>query len=304
MFQNLRRSIPLTNVYKKIRTACEAELRKDMHQPWRVTPHVLGLPYEPLTLVTRDHLQLTAWYVPAAQSSPFPSGGIVLHHHFGGQKATLLGWIQLFHRLGLSVIAFDARGHGQSTRVSEQRDSFVVRRADVDAACDALKTRGIERLIVLGQSQGGAVAINAAGSRNDIQGVIVDSGPCPTMELASWGLGKHLLKKSFRTESTAFWMQCLVTLDLYRRSDPARYAYVLWKNLYRLRKRHLLWIHSDEDPIVRPAWVRCWFEPFARNNPKWSALLLPHGGHVRTLSAAPEIVEAHVRQFVERCLGS
>ena len=74
------------------------------------------------------------------------------------------------------TLAFDLRGHGDSDRDPERRYEYDAHVADLEAATGEL---GIERMVLIGHSFGGRVAMFFAGRHpGRIAGlVIVDSGP-------------------------------------------------------------------------------------------------------------------------------
>ena len=74
------------------------------------------------------------------------------------------------------TLAFDLRGHGDSDCDAEGRYDHQSMALDVEAALEAL---GIDRLVLVGHSMGGRVAMHFAGSHPERMAglVIVDSGP-------------------------------------------------------------------------------------------------------------------------------
>ena len=74
------------------------------------------------------------------------------------------------------TLAFDLRGHGDSDRDPEHRYDYDYHVADLESALDEL---GIERLVLVGHSLGGRIAMRFAGKHPDrLAGlVIVDSAP-------------------------------------------------------------------------------------------------------------------------------
>ena len=74
------------------------------------------------------------------------------------------------------TLAFDMRGHGDSDCDPEGRYDHLTMAMDVEAAIEAL---GIERLVLVGHSMGGRVAMHVAGRNPEKMAglVIVDSGP-------------------------------------------------------------------------------------------------------------------------------
>ena len=74
------------------------------------------------------------------------------------------------------TLALDLRGHGDSDRDPERRYDHVSMAEDVEAALASL---GIERVVLVGHSMGGRVAMHFAGRNPEKMAglVIIDSGP-------------------------------------------------------------------------------------------------------------------------------
>ena len=74
------------------------------------------------------------------------------------------------------TLALDMRGHGDSDIDPEGRYDHATMALDVEAAAEAL---GIERMVLVGHSMGGRVAMHVAGRNPERMAglVIVDSGP-------------------------------------------------------------------------------------------------------------------------------
>jgi len=133
------------------------------------TPADVGLRYEAVRLRTADGLTLGAWWVPAAPQR----GALVFAHGNGGNMSHRLQKVRLLHDLGLSVLAFDYRGYGESEGRPSEQGTY----RDMDAAIDyVVKERKVPpgKLLYLGESLGGAVAVEAA-SRRPPAGLILES---------------------------------------------------------------------------------------------------------------------------------
>ncbi len=121
------------------------------------TPADLGLAFESVDLRTTDGVRLAAWFIPADR--PTATAVVVLHGFTGNRLPELAGfvpWLQRHH----NVLQFDFRGHGAS-------DGTVVtlgarERADIAAAVEYLRARGLDRIALFGVSMGAAAAILAA----------------------------------------------------------------------------------------------------------------------------------------------
>ena len=135
-------------------------------------PELLGLPVERVTLSTEDELTLVSWAIPAGQDS---SGRWLLICH--GNAGNLSEFDRPVHyaglrRLGLSLLAFDYRGYGESEGAPSESGLYK----DADAAYRFLREqRGVppERIIVFGHSLGSAVAVDLA-SRVPVGGLILE----------------------------------------------------------------------------------------------------------------------------------
>ena len=73
-------------------------------------PDALGLAYEAVRLGTADGLGLAGWLVPAGAAR----GNVLFCHGHGRNRGQGLSLLPTLHRLGLNVLAFDFRGHGDS----------------------------------------------------------------------------------------------------------------------------------------------------------------------------------------------
>jgi len=252
----------------------------------------LGLPFEDIELHTDDGVRLSGWFVPGASDAPDAGGlSVVLHHHYGGQKAHLLPWISLFHLRGIPCIAFDARGHGSSDPAPRGRGSFVRRSADFRAALDEAQRRDCTGVLAVGQSQGAAAMVIGAAGHPLLSGYILDCGPAPEMGSAAWGLAGNLLGRAERKQRLA---RLLLALRIIPGTEPIRYVLRLWFSLFRLRRNRLLWLHGDRDEVIRRSWSGLWFGALRPRGGRWTAMTVPGGEHVRSLQMGGDAVEGAV----------
>lgn len=267
---------------------------KRMRTARRIDPgRVWGLDVQDVELNTRDGVRLASWWIPA---EPRTDGLVALvHHHYGGQKATALPWLKLLHDAGIPTLVFDARGHAASGPSPAGRGSFVKRADDVRAACAWLEARGARRILGVGQSQGAAVLMIGAGFRRDLVGLIVDSGPTPDMLTAAWGLAGNLLGSVGRQEP---WTRALLAARILPGTHPVQYPPALWSRLLALRRTPLLWVHGDRDVVIARSWSRVWFRAMRPRSGAWRALRVPGADHVRCLQVGGASVEQAVRDFI------
>lgn len=260
----------------------------------RVAPDFYDLEFTELTLRTADDVELGGWFVPAKGPPGLADVAVLMHHHFGGQKAALLPWIELFHQLGVSCLAFDARGHGSSP-CRWQQESYRQRFADVRAARAELLRRGARRLLLYAQSQGGAVVLGGLADSREIAGVILDSGPALSATASIWGLARTLPAQDTPVPAAA---ASAISLELLRRTWPSSYALHLWRGLLHVRHQPLLWLYGSADQIIPPAWSQWWFSPMSQLAPRWERLQVEGASHAECLQHGGAQVQRRIARFV------
>lgn len=133
------------------------------------TPKTVGLAYEAVTLVTRDRVRLAAWYIPAAG----PDRGTVLFlHGNGGNISHRVEKAAFLHDAGFHVLLVDYRGYGESRGWPTEQGVYE----DAETAYVYLtRERHVpaSRLLVYGESLGGAVAIELA-RRHPVRALIIE----------------------------------------------------------------------------------------------------------------------------------
>jgi alpha-beta hydrolase superfamily lysophospholipase len=143
---------------------------------WR-TPADANIYYRDLTLTTDDGLDLSAWYVPAAEPG---APTVLLAHGLLGSKGGMLRFVPWFHDAGYNIMLLDFRGHGGSDpRPSTIGPEEVL---DIKAALDWLDAEGAgDRVAGLGMSLGASALVNTAIQDDRLDALILDS------LFAEWG---------------------------------------------------------------------------------------------------------------------
>jgi fermentation-respiration switch protein FrsA (DUF1100 family) len=122
------------------------------------TPADADLPFADLEIATQDGERLHGWWIPARGRA---AGHVLLCHGNAGNVGDRITHAALLTAAGFDVMLFDYRGYGRSSgRPSEQGTH-----RDARAARAALLARpGVdpERVLYLGESLGGAVALALA----------------------------------------------------------------------------------------------------------------------------------------------
>jgi pimeloyl-ACP methyl ester carboxylesterase len=168
---------------------------------------------------------------------------LILLHGYGNEAHV---WDEIAPALApyYRTLAFDLRGHGASDRDPEARYDYEHHVADLEAATRAL---GIDRLVLVGHSFGGRVAMLFAGRHPDRMAglVLVDSAP----ELDARGTLRIRLDVE-RTGEPAF-----ASPDDYRSLLERNYPAASREALDRM-VRHGLRRRADArwEPTLDPAW--------------------------------------------------
>ncbi len=145
-------------------------------------PSDLGLPYENVFLTTSDNVSLHGWFIPADQACTNVLTLLMCHGN-GGNISHRLDSFAVYHSLGLSVLAFDYRGYGQSAGSPSERGMYL----DAAAAWDFLihqRRCSTSKTIILGRSLGGAVAAQLASTASPA-GLVIESAFTSVKDLAA-----------------------------------------------------------------------------------------------------------------------
>jgi fermentation-respiration switch protein FrsA (DUF1100 family) len=122
------------------------------------TPAEAGLGFEDVAIETGDGERLHGWWVAARGAA---AAHVLLCHGNAGNVGDRVLHASLLTAAGLDVLLFDYRGYGRSTGRPSEQGTYL----DAHAARAALLARpGVEpeRVVYLGESLGGAVALALA----------------------------------------------------------------------------------------------------------------------------------------------
>ncbi len=166
------------------------------------------------------------------------------------------------------VISFDFRGHGESGG----RCSFGAREVlDVAAVVAHARTLGYCRVVLVGSSMGGAVAIHYAAERDGVDGVVTigafdgpDTLRSPTALVGLRFLFRHPL---------GHWMAALM-----RGARLAHHAPELPRPIEVVERVQvpLLFIHGEWDALIKPEAAR---RLYARARAPKDVYIVPRKGH-------------------------
>lgn len=166
----------ITSIITLLAVTSQAGLDNLFYQPdgrEYANPSRDGYTYENVEFPSKDGTKLTGWFIPAKGKAL----GTVIHFHGNAQNMSahysFVSWLPAH---GFNLFVFDYRGYGKSegklSREGVYQDSvgaveYIKTRSDIDQ----------NKLILFGQSLGGANAIAVVGSTefDGIVGVVSDS---------------------------------------------------------------------------------------------------------------------------------
>ncbi|HEY5896805.1 MAG TPA: alpha/beta hydrolase [Burkholderiales bacterium] len=233
------------------------------HSVLVATPGLYGIDYQPVEMRAADGTALFAWFLPARGAAK----GTVLYLHGNAENISThfanVGWMPA---AGFNVLALDYRGYGGS----EGRPSLPGVQLDIDAAMGALLERADvdpDRIIVFGQSLGGALAIYYVAHsryREHVRADIADSA------FADYRLvAKEKMAAFFVTWPLQWLPQFTVDGDYSPIASVAAVSPV-----------PLLLIHGERDGVVPPHHSELLFGMAQQPKALWR---IPDVGHIGAL---------------------
>lgn len=259
---------------------CAALFFHPLERDHGTTPALVGLPFEDVYFDASDGVRLHGWFLPA-HGEPLATV-LFLHGNTDDIGSHLLNvaWLPAER---FNVLLFDYRGYGLSQGVPSFSGVFD----DIENALGYLTNRpDVERgrIIVYGQSQGGAMAIHALARshyREHVLGLVVDSAFASYRQIAKDALGSFFLTRPWR-ESLSHGIS-----DMYSPLDA----------IARVSPIPILIIHSAEDRIIPLNHARDLFAAAQAPKELW---IVPSGDHIRIFEDSHN--RARLLQFADSWL--
>ncbi len=242
-----------------------------------------GLAFESVIFESGDGTRLHGWFMPAAGEAR----GTVVHFHGNAQNISAhLPFVAWLPKAGFNVFTFDYRGYGRSEGRPDREGvhadgvaalKYVRARKDVDAA----------RIVVFGQSLGGAVAIAvvAEDGPEHVRGVIVEGAFYSYREIAR---DKVALAGSSQVSGHA-----LVDSAISDAHSPGPVV-------HRLAQTPLVILHGENDRIVPVRHARMLHEKVGPSAKLW---LIPGGQHLDALTKHGRTYRPRMVRFLKECVG-
>jgi uncharacterized protein len=238
------------------------------------TPGQYGIEYQPVEFKAADGTSLFAWFLPARGEAR----ATVLYLHGNAQNISAhfpnVAWMPA---AGFNVLAIDYRCYGGS----EGKPSLPGVQLDIDAAMRVLLARADvnrDRIIVFGQSLGGALAIHYVAHsayRSHIRAVVVDSPFADYRQVAEEKLADFVITWPLK------WLPTFTV-----NNDYAPIASVA-----ALSPIPLLLIHGERDGVVAPHHSQALFEAAQEPKALWSIADAGHIGALREAKVRKRLAE-------------
>lgn len=198
-----------------------------------LTPGVIGLPFEEVSLVTQDGVRLYGWFIPAAR----PRALTLLHFHGNAENISdSLPLGRMARDAGHNMLLLDYRGYGRSRGGPTERGIYL----DGEAALLHLRGRADvdpDRIVLWGRSIGAAVAVHLASS-GPVRGIVLESPFTSALDLLREGghwifYGLSLLG-SYRFDSAEKMGRVTAPLLVVHGTDDDIAPFVLGRRLHDL----------------------------------------------------------------------
>ena len=240
-----------------------------------------GMKYEVIKFKSADGTGLTGLFFPATA----PALGTVVHMHGNAENMTshfpYSAWLA---REGFNVFIFDYRGFGASEGHAEL-DGAV--QDGVAALKQVLKMPGVDagKIIVFGQSLGGALAVAAITESNlPVPAALILEGTFASYR----GVGAATMRRNWLTWAVSWLPWVLVKED---HSPLKGIAGITCPKLF---------IHSTKDPVVPYKEGRRLYEAAPQPKEFWT---VPQG-HIEAFNGLREVYGPRLVAFLETALAS
>ncbi len=252
------------------------------------SPANYGLVAEAVEFHTGDELLLRGWYIPAENSTRT----VIVCSGVNGSLDADVHVAPWLHDAGFNVLLFNWRAHGQSE--GEVVTLGYNERYDLIAAVQYVKSKGAERVGVLGFSLGGTVAIATAAVYEDVSAVVADSPFVYLVSAVAGGLIErripeglaHLLARLFIAIACVRTGLNLFDIDLLR-----------W--IQRVAPRPLLLIFGEKDVIVPKSEIDLIFTQARSPKDLWR---VPEAAHRNIHTLRPEEYRQRISEFFQQQL--
>ncbi|MBQ6143339.1 MAG: alpha/beta hydrolase [Clostridia bacterium] len=240
-----------------------------------------------------DGLKLHAY---ALKNHALSNSWVIMCHGYSGNALRLKRAAALFYKMGLNVLAPDARGHGKSE--GKYIGMGWHERLDVISWVNLIISKNKDAKIVLyGVSMGGATVAMASGENlpKNIKCIIEDCGYTSVWSELNYQFRKFL-KSKFKLTSNLILN--LISLETKIR---AKYSFKEADALKQVKKSKtpMLFIHGSKDKFVPTFMADKLYDAATCKKEK---LIIEGAAHAESYEFSPGLYEKAVKNFIEENL--
>ena len=249
-----------------------------------------GIAYDDVTFPAIDGSTLRGWWVPGVEGATV---GIVTVHGAGADRRDFLRHLPMLRRSGHPVLLFDEREHGISDGTGRGISLGIRESQDVSSAVAFAKDgKGLDRVVVLGTSQGGASVI-LAGARDERIDAVISENSFTRIE--------DLLQDTGMMRQVPGQLRGpMIRLALWRMGSGPRDGPI--DHVAAIAPRPLFLLHGKADNAI----------PFehserilqAAGHPTAELWLPEDAGHAAIINRWPDEYATRIHRFIRRAVGS
>jgi fermentation-respiration switch protein FrsA (DUF1100 family) len=235
-----------------------------------------------------DGVTLRGWYIPAGDSLKT----VTICSGANGSLDADMHVAPWLHEAGFNVLLFNWRAHGDSE--GEVVTLGFDERYDLIAAVRFAKSKGAERVGVLGFSMGGTVAIATAAVYEDVNAVVADSPFVYVLSAVAGGLIERGVP-----EGLSFLLARVFVITACLRTRLNLFDIDLVRWIQRVAPRPLLLIFGEQDVVVAKSEVDVLFARAGEPKEVWR---VPEAAHRNIHVRQPEEYRRRILDFFNRHL--
>jgi fermentation-respiration switch protein FrsA (DUF1100 family) len=259
--------------------------------PLTEDPSVMGLAYENVAFASLDeNLTLRGWFLPGEPAYP---AIITVHGNGHNRDDPTIGTLDIAAELvqsGYSVLMFDLRGYGESDG-STVGGGYLEKR-DLEGAVAYIKSRGVDRIGVIGFSLGAVTALLAAAEDNDIAAVVSDSSYADLNDMMEPEFEKRTKAPTIFLYPILFMIKIIYGVDFAAIRPVAVVS--------EITPRPILFIHGSADATIPVSHASRLFE--AAQSPQDELWIVTGAEHTQAYKLHPAEYMQRVTDFFDAAL--